>query len=81
MTALRDVPADVLARAARIPRDPPAPDLAEILRSNLEANLADPDRFEEKRDAFEDAVEPLPALGYPVELPPLRPDGATGPKR
>jgi len=54
--------------------------LAEILRSNLEQNLADPEAFEIERELQEDAIEPIPDLGFPVALPDLNPDGSTTPK-
>lgn len=55
-------------------------DLAEILRSNLEQNLTDPETFSIERELQEDAIEPIPDLGFPVELPDLNPDGSTTPK-
>jgi hypothetical protein len=51
-------------------------DLGEILRSNLEQNLADPETFSIERELQEDAIEPSPDLGFPVELPALNPDGS-----
>ena len=77
MTTLRDVPPSVRARAARLSQaHPTLADLAELLRSNLETNLADPDGYEIARDAQEDAIDPIAELGFPVELPPLGADGS-----
>ena len=55
-------------------------DLAELLRSNLETNLADPEAFEIERDLQESEIEPVAELGYPVELPPLGADGSIAEK-
>jgi len=54
--------------------------LAELLRSNLEMNLADPETFEVERDLQEAAIEPLSELGFPVDLPPLGTNGSVADK-
>ena len=76
MTTPRDVPPAVLERAAQLAQLP-APDLAELLRSNLETNLNNPDEFEAARDAEETEIEPLADLGFPVVLPDLDDTGTT----